>query len=102
MMLEVARDLKREDEIEPLERVLRAGRQLLALINDILDLSKIEAGKMELRLESFPIAPLVEDVVKTIQPLARKSGNELVVNCAGDTGMMPRTRRGCGRRCSIS
>jgi len=89
MLIEDARDLKRgEEEIEPLERVLRAGCHLLALINDILDLSKIEAGKMELYLDSFPIAPLVEDVVKTIQPLAQKNGNQLVVNCSADTGTM--------------
>ncbi|TMA89554.1 MAG: PAS domain S-box protein [Deltaproteobacteria bacterium] len=89
MLIEDARDLKRgEEEIEPLERVLRAGRHLLALINDILDLSKIEAGKMELYFDSFPIAPLVEDVVKTIQPLAQKNGNQLVVNCSADIGTM--------------
>jgi signal transduction histidine kinase len=88
MLLEVARDLKRDDEIEPLERVIRAARQLLALINDILDLSKIEAGKMELRLEPFAIAPLIEDVFRTIQPLARNNGNELVVNCPADVGSM--------------
>ncbi len=86
MMQEDARDLKREDEFEPLDRVLRAARHLLALINDILDLSKIEAGKMELHLESFPLAPLVEDVVKTIQPLAEKRGNELTVRCGDDVG----------------
>jgi len=88
ILIEDARDLKREEEIEPLERVLRAGRHLLALINDILDLSKIEAGKMELYFDSFPIAPLVEDVVKTIQPMAQKNGNQLVVNCSADTGTM--------------
>ncbi|HXV10703.1 MAG TPA: response regulator [Burkholderiales bacterium] len=86
MMQEDARDLKREDELEPLDRVIRAARHLLALINDILDLSKIEAGKMELHLEPFAVAPLVEDVVKTIQPLADKSGNELTVSCADDVG----------------
>jgi signal transduction histidine kinase/DNA-binding response OmpR family regulator len=86
MLLEDARDLKREDEIEPLDRVHRAGRHLLALINDILDLSKIEAGKMDLHLESFSVAPLINDVVKTIQPLAEKSGNQLVVNCPGNIG----------------
>ena len=88
MLRQDAGDLKRADEIKPLERVLRAGRHLLALINDILDFSKIEAGKMEVHLESFPLAPLIEDVIKTIQPLAAKGGNELVVNCPGDVGTM--------------
>ena len=88
MLLEDAQDLKREDELEPLDRVLRAARHLLALINDILDLSKIEAGKMELHPENFPLAPLLDDVVKTIQPLAEKTGNQLVVNCPADIGAM--------------
>jgi signal transduction histidine kinase/DNA-binding response OmpR family regulator len=88
MLLEDARDLKRDDEVEPLERVLRAGRHLLALINDILDLTKIEAGKMDLHLESFPVAPLIEDILRTMQPLAAKGGNELVVDCPSDVGTM--------------
>jgi len=86
MLQEDAREFKREDEFEPLERVIRAARHLLALINDILDLSKVEAGKIELHLESFPLSPLVEDVLKTIQPLAEKNGNELSANCPGDIG----------------
>jgi signal transduction histidine kinase len=86
MLLEDARDLKREDEIEPLDRVLRAARHLLALINDILDLSKIEAGRMDLHLESFPLAPLVEDVGKTIEPMAAKNGNRIVIECVPDLG----------------
>jgi signal transduction histidine kinase/CheY-like chemotaxis protein/HAMP domain-containing protein len=78
MLQEDARDLKREDELEPLDRVLRAARHLLALINDILDLSKIEAGKMELHLESFPLAALIDDVAKTIEPMAVKNGNKIL------------------------
>jgi signal transduction histidine kinase/CheY-like chemotaxis protein/HAMP domain-containing protein len=88
MLQEDARDLKRESELEPLARVLRAARHLLTLINDILDLSKIEAGRMEIHLESFAIAPLVEDVVSTIGSLAAKNGNRVVLDCAADIGTM--------------
>jgi hypothetical protein len=68
-------------DLEPLDRVLGAGRHLLALINDILDLSKIEAGRMELTLETFDLSPLIDEVVKTIEPLAAKNGNQFVVYC---------------------
>jgi adenylate cyclase len=81
MLQEDARDLKREDEIEPLNRVSGAARHLLALINDILDLSKIEAGRMELNLETFSIAPLIDDVVRTFETLAANNGNRIVVDC---------------------
>src|SRR5919198_746100 len=88
MLQEDARDLNREDEFEPLERVLRAARHLLALINDILDLSKIEAGKMDLHVESFAIAPVVQDVVNTVGMLAAKNGNSLRLECPPDVGSM--------------
>lgn len=88
MLLEDARDLQRDDEIEPLERILRAARHLLSLINDILDLSKIEAGKMDLNLESFALSPVVEDVALTIRPMAEKNGNALAVKCAPDLGIV--------------
>jgi signal transduction histidine kinase len=68
-----------KQDIEPLDRVLGAGRHLLALINDILDLSKIEAGRMELQLEHFELTPLIDSVVKTIEPLAAKNGNQVSV-----------------------
>ena len=84
MLREDAEALKQD--LEPLDRVLGAGRHLLALINDILDLSKIEAGRMELHLESFPLAPLIEDVAKTIEPMATKNGNRIVVDCRSDLG----------------
>jgi adenylate cyclase len=81
MLQEDARDLKRDDEIEPLNRVTGAARHLLALINDILDLSKIEAGRMELNLETFSVAPLIDEAVKTLETLAAKNANRIVVDC---------------------
>jgi len=75
-----------KQDTEPLDRVLGAGRHLLALINDILDLSKIEAGRMELHVETFPLVPVIEDVAKTIEPMATKNGNRLVIDCPADLG----------------
>jgi signal transduction histidine kinase len=86
MLREDAEALKQD--VEPLDRVLGAGRHLLALINDILDLSKIEAGRMELNLESFALAPLIDEVVKTIEPLAAKNGNQVAVHCDVAIGTM--------------
>jgi signal transduction histidine kinase len=86
MLREDAEALKQDTE--PLDRVLGAGRHLLALINDILDLSKIEAGRMELQLETFALAPLITDVVKTIEPLATKNANQVAVKCDGAIGTL--------------
>jgi signal transduction histidine kinase len=77
-----------KQDTEPLDRVLGAGRHLLALINDILDLSKIEAGRMELQLEDFALAPLIDGVVKTIEPLAAKNENRVAFNCDGAIGKL--------------
>jgi signal transduction histidine kinase len=86
MLREDAEALKQD--LEPLDRVLGAGRHLLALINDILDLSKIEAGRMELQLESFALAPLIAKVVKSIEPLAAKNANQVAVQCDGEIGTL--------------
>jgi len=86
MLREDAEALKQDTE--PLDRVLGAGRHLLALINDILDLSKIEAGRMELQLEDFALAPLIDGVVKTIEPLAAKNENRVAVDCDGAIGKL--------------
>jgi signal transduction histidine kinase len=86
MLREDAEALKQD--VEPLDRVLGAGRHLLALINDILDLSKIEAGRMELQLEPFALAPLIANVVKTIEPLAAKNANQVAVQCDAEIGTL--------------
>ena len=86
MLREDAEALKQD--VEPLDRVLGAGRHLLALINDILDLSKIEAGRMELNLDTFALPPLIDEVVKTIEPLAAKNGNQVAVHCDAAIGTM--------------
>jgi GAF domain-containing protein/anti-sigma regulatory factor (Ser/Thr protein kinase) len=86
MLREDAEALKQD--VEPLDRVLSAARHLLALINDILDLSKIEAGRMELHLEPFALAPLIASVVKTIEPLAAKNANQVAVECDGAIGTL--------------
>ncbi len=79
MLAEEAEEVGQEDFIPDLEKVQHAGRHLLALINDILDLSKIEAGKMELFLEELDLRKLVEEVASTIEPMVRRNANRLVM-----------------------
>jgi signal transduction histidine kinase len=86
MLREDAEALKQDTE--PLDRVLGAAQHLLALINDVLDLSKIEAGRMELAIASFALPPLIADVVKTVEPLAAKNSNKVAVHCDAAIGMM--------------
>jgi signal transduction histidine kinase/DNA-binding response OmpR family regulator len=86
MLKEEAQDLSEDGFIQDLEKVHAAGKHLLALINDILDLSKVEAGKMELCLETFDLPRLVEDVVTTVRPLVERNANVLEVACADGLG----------------
>ncbi len=88
LLLEEAEDQEDETYLADLKKIQSAGKHLLALINDILDLSKIEAGKMEFHLETFETAQMIEDVSATIQPLAERNGNRLDVSCASDAGQM--------------
>jgi signal transduction histidine kinase/CheY-like chemotaxis protein len=82
MLLEEAEDTGADAFCPDLKKIHSAGKHLLGLINDILDLSKIEAGKMDLYLEDFSVPEMVQDVVTTMKPLVDKNSNQLVVHIA--------------------
>jgi PAS domain S-box-containing protein len=88
MLQQQAEDLDQPETIPDLEKIHSAGKHLQGLIDDILDLSKIEAGKMELFIEPFDVSGLVHDVVTTIKPLVEKNSNTCQVSCPDDVGYM--------------
>ncbi len=87
MLQEEAEDRGLDGFIPDLKSIHAAGKHLLELVNDVLDLSKIEAGKMDLFLEDFPLATMLDDVERTIRPLIGEKENELVVT-RGELGTM--------------
>ncbi len=88
MLVEEAEDAGNDSMLADLAKIHSAGRHLLSLINDILDLSKIEAGKMDLYVEDFELGPVIDDVVSTAQPLAEKTRTRLEASGIVDLGVM--------------
>jgi GAF domain-containing protein len=88
MMVKNAARFGTEKAQEPLQRVNRAGTHLLGLINQVLDLSKIEAGKLELNPQTVQLAPLINDVISTAGQLAEQNKNRLVVDAQEDIGAL--------------
>ncbi len=88
MLQEDAEERGDTTAVPDLQKIHAAGKHLLTLINDVLDLSKIEAGKMQLHLETFEVAPVVEQVATTIQPLVERNANRLELRCDPAIGAM--------------
>jgi PAS domain S-box-containing protein len=88
LLEEEARDLNHDEFVPDLQRINGAGKHLLGLINEVLDLSKIEAGKMELFPESFAVESVVNEVCDLVEPLIEQNGNTLKIVCPASTGSM--------------
>ncbi len=88
MLGEEAEDEGNEETAGDLRKINGAGRHLLHLINEVLDLSKIEAGKMDVYLEAFAVPEMLRDLAATVRPLADKNRNALMVDCPDTLGVM--------------
>jgi len=88
MLAEEAEDDGLDAMIPDLEKINTAGKHLLALINDILDLSKIEAGRVDLYLERFELAQMLDEAVATVTPLVAKNGNRMVTEFDDNLGQV--------------
>jgi signal transduction histidine kinase/CheY-like chemotaxis protein len=88
MLEEETRDSGKVENVQDLKKIQGAGKHLLALINDVLDLSKIEAGKMGLHLETFDVAQVIDEMVTTLQPAAAKNANSIRVHLEENVSVM--------------
>jgi signal transduction histidine kinase/CheY-like chemotaxis protein len=88
MLIEDAEDGGDEDAAADLKKIHSAGKHLLALINDVLDLSKVEAGKMDLYLESFDASELIDEVAATIDAVIKRNDNQLVLDVSPTIGVI--------------
>ena len=88
LLQEEAEDEGQQRSTADLQRIQFAGKHLLDLINDILDLSKIEAGKMGLSLETFDVRGMIDELLDTVGPLVEVNNNILTVHCGDDVGTM--------------
>ena len=88
MLLETAQEDQRSSDSKDLGRVLAAAKHLLSLINDLLDLSRIEAGKFEMQIQEIAVQPLLEEVLASIEPAAARRNNRLSTQFEGDLGAM--------------
>jgi len=88
MLEEEAQETGNQASVPDLQKIRSSGKHLLELINAVLDLSKIEAGKMDLYLETFSISVLADEVISIVQPMAEKNGNVLLKTCPADIGSM--------------
>jgi PAS domain S-box-containing protein len=88
MLLEEADDRALVGSTDELRKVQIAGKHLLGLISDILDLSKIEAGRMDVHLETFDVADMIDTVLDTVRPMLARNANELAVSCPPSIGFI--------------
>ena len=102
LLQEEAEELGATALTQDLEKIRGAGKHLLSLINDVLDLSKIEAERIELHREHFSVPQMVKEIIATVEPLAQKRSNQLTVQCPPDVGEMDSDLTELGSACLIS
>ena len=95
MLHEIAVESDQEDTVHDLVKIRTAAKHLLSLINDLLDLSKIEAGKVQVHVDAFDLLEVLEEVVSTVQPLADKNNNALRIVCDESIRMLSDRTKTC-------